>query len=201
MSAARLRILGIDPGTIQAGWGVIDVRGPRLTCIGCGTLKAPRGAPVAERLLLLTRELRRVVQETQPTEAAIEEAFYGRDVRSALRIGEARGALVTVMGEAGLQVSGYANNVIKKAVTGVGRAGKRQVHAMVMRMLNLNEAPASTDASDALAIAICHSHRRTADDETHETVRGAQDASGVPPRVREAIESARREERQPPKRA
>ncbi len=191
MNGPRLRILGIDPGTIQAGWGVIDVNGSRLTCVGCGTLTAKRSAPVAERLLALVSELRVVIRETNPTEAAIEEAFYGRDVRSALRIGEARGALVTVMGEAGLSVRGYTNNVIKKAVTGVGRAGKSQVHAMVSRMLNLETAPATSDASDALAIAICHSHRRSALGATD----ARQNDGGTPPRVRAAIEAARKERR------
>ena len=170
------RILGVDPGTRNVGWGVIEVDGPRVTSVAYGTLRAKPTETLALRLLALGRGLREVIADHRPHEAAIEEAFYGRDVRSALRIGEARGALQLVLAESGLAVTGYSNNVVKKAVTGVGRAAKEQVQGMVRRILHLDGPVASADAADALAIALCHQQRR-----------GLQLESGTPQRVRDAI--------------
>lgn len=177
------RILGVDPGTRNVGWGVIDVQGSRVAAVAYGTLRAKSSGTLAERLLVLGRGLREVIADHRPHEAAIEEAFYGRDVRSALRIGEARGALHLVLAESGLEVAGYSNNVIKKSVTGVGRAAKEQVQAMVRRILQLDGPVASADAADALAIAVCHHQRR-----------GLQLESGTPKRVRDAI---RRQDHRP----
>lgn len=170
------RILGVDPGTRNVGWGVIDVDGARVTAVAYGTLRAKGSESLAERLLVLGRGLREVIADHRPHEAAIEEAFYGRDPRSAQRIGEARGALHLVLAESGLTVTGYSNNVVKKAVTGVGRAAKEQVQGMVRRILRLDGPVTSPDAADALAIAVCHHQRR-----------GLQLESGVPKRVRDAL--------------
>ena len=170
------RILGIDPGTRNVGWGVIDIQGSRVLAVGYGTLRAKASASLPTRLLVLGRGLREVIADHRPHEAAIEEAFHGKDARSALRIGEARGALSLVLAESQLPVTGYSNNVVKKSVTGVGRAAKAQVQSMVRRILQLDGPVSSADAADALAIAICHHQRR-----------GMQLESGVPKRVRDAI--------------
>jgi len=130
--------------------------------------------------VLLAAGLREVLARHAPTEAAIEEAFYGRDARAAQRLGEARGALLLVLAEAGLEVTGYANNVVKKAVTGVGRASKIQVQTLVTRILGLETPPASFDAADALALALCH-HQRPE----------MPGSAGLAPRVAAAIEAAK----------
>jgi crossover junction endodeoxyribonuclease RuvC len=176
------RVLGIDPGTRLVGWGVVEGRGNHLRCVAHGALRADPSQPIDRRLRALAEGLRQVVRTHRPDEAAVEEAFYGRDARAAQRIGEGRGALILVLAEAGLPVAHYPNNVVKKAVTGVGRASKPQVQAMVRRVLALAEAPAGSDAADALALAVCHLQRKG--------LPGGP-AGGVSPRIAAAIQRAR----------
>jgi crossover junction endodeoxyribonuclease RuvC len=127
-----MRILGIDPGSNATGFGVVERRGGRLVHVAHGTVRPPRGAPLAARL-----------------EAA--------SPRAALVLGQARGAVLSAIGAAGLAVSEYTASQVKQSVTGNGRAGKPQVQTMVRRLLGLDRAPAS-DAADALAVAIRHAH-------------------------------------------
>jgi len=181
-----VRILGIDPGTRFMGWGVIEADGPRLIAHGHGVLKANPRSALPDRLAVIARGLREVIQTYHPEVAAVEEAFYGRDARATLRLGEGRGATLLVLSEAGLGITGYANNVVKRAVTGGGRATKERVRAMVVRMLGLAEVPESLDASDALAVALCH-HQRTGP--------GGLGGEGPSPRIQEAIRRARRQAR------
>jgi len=174
------RILGIDPGTRVVGWGIVEQRGSGLRCVGHGAFRAASREVIGQRLATIAAGLREVIARYKPSEAAVEEAFYGRDARAAQRIGEGRGALLLVLAEAGLPVCNYPNNVVKKAVTGAGRASKVQVHAMVRRILALEVAPQTFDAADALAIAVCHHQRRSLPGET----------GGLPPRVLEALRKA-----------
>jgi len=174
------RILGIDPGTRAVGWGVVEVRGQRLVRLGHGVLRAQAARSIDLRLAAIAAGLREVLRDHSPTEAAIEEAFYGRDARAAQRLGEGRGALLLVLAEAGLTIAHYPNNVVKKAVTGAGRASKEHVRAMVTRLLALDAPPESLDATDALAIAICHNQRRGL----------AAEGGGIAPRLAEALRKA-----------
>ncbi len=176
-----LRVIGIDPGTRVVGWGVVEMQGSRYRAIDHGALKANPRNDVPSRLTALVSELREVLQQYAPGEAAIEEAFHGRDPSAALRIGEARGALVVALTEHRLSVTGYTNNVIKKAVTGAGRASKEQVQGMVRRVLSMAEPPTPFDAADALAVAVCHLQRRGAT---------AGEAPGISPRLRESLRKA-----------
>jgi crossover junction endodeoxyribonuclease RuvC len=178
--APGLRILGLDPGTRLVGWGVVEAHGSRTVCIGHGVLRARASESIDRRLAALAAGLREVLAAHRPQEAAIEEAFYGRDARAAQRLGEGRGALLLTLADAGVPVSHYANNVVKKAVTGSGRATKDHVQAMLSRMLALGAEPATLDASDALAIALCHNQRRGLPGE----------GGGVPPRLAEALRKA-----------
>lgn len=182
---ATVRVLGIDPGTRVVGWGVVDSQGVQARAVAHGVLRLPAGRPIAERLARLAEGLRAVIAQWKPQEASIEEVFYGRDVRAAVRIGEGRGAALLVLAEAGIPVTGYANNVVKKAVGGAGRAGKDRVQAMVMRILAVEQAPEAHDASDALALALCHVQRRG-------FAGGAGGGPGLAPRVLEAIARAQR---------
>jgi len=188
--AKSLRVLGIDPGTHVCGWGVVSRDGARLVAEGFGVVRAKATAPIEARLRAIAAGLREVVARHHPDEAAIEEVFYGRDVRAAVRIGEGRGAALVVVAEAGVPVTGYANNVVKRAVAGAGRAGKESVHKMVRAVLGLASIEGPLDASDALALAICHHHQRT--------FAGLSSSGAAPgrlaPRVEAAIAAAKAEE-------
>ena len=149
-----MRILGIDPGSLATGYGIVESAGSRLSYVACGVIRARDGDP-GRRLAAIQRSLDEVVREHRPDEAAIESVFSARNPRSALKLGQARGVALAVCGGAGLATAEYAPASVKGAVAGYGRAGKSQVQAMVQRLLGLDRAPAS-DAADALAVAICH---------------------------------------------
>jgi crossover junction endodeoxyribonuclease RuvC len=191
-AAGPLRILGLDPGTRVVGWGVIAAEAGRPRVLAYGALRAPARATVPERLASLAGALRDVVERLRPTEAAIEEVFFGRDVRAAVRIGEGRGAALVVLATAGVPTTGYTNNVVKRAVTGAGRAPKERVQTMVGRLLGLSPPPSPFDAADALALALCHFQRRGHDERcapARPAGRG-RDAR-IPPRLAAAIAAAR----------
>lgn len=155
------RIIGIDPGLVHAGWGIVDVKGSSIRFVGCGVIKAPTTDILSARLHTLSTELARILTEHQPSDAAIEETFATPNGASTLKLGQARGALMLTLAQHHLQVSEYAAKVVKKALVGNGNAEKQQVTTMVGMLLpSAREALGSArhDASDALAIAICHAH-------------------------------------------
>lgn len=149
-----MRILGIDPGSVATGWGIVEWAGSSLRHVASGVLRPGDGHP-AERLARIHAELFALVQAHTPQSAALEAVFVARNPRSALKLGQARGVALAVCGTAGLEPAEYAPARVKAAVAGYGAADKVQVQAMVKRLLGLPRAPA-LDASDALAIAICH---------------------------------------------
>ena len=151
-----MRVLGIDPGLQNMGWGVIELDGPRLRHIANGVVHSDKGE-LGERLLRLYRGLSAVIIAHAPTAAAVEQTFVNKDAVGTLKLGQARGIALLVPAEAGLEIGEYAPNAVKKAVVGVGHAGKEQVQHMVRHQLPgvVFEGP---DAADALAIAICHAH-------------------------------------------
>jgi crossover junction endodeoxyribonuclease RuvC len=149
-----VRVLGIDPGSVATGYGVVSVEGSTLRRIAGGTIRA-RGETLAARLAQLQSELAGAIAELAPECAAIESIFSARNVRSALVLGHARGVALAACGSAGLGPAEYSPAQVKAAVTGYGRADKSQVMRMVQRLLGL-AAPPPSDEADALAIAICH---------------------------------------------
>lgn len=161
MTALPIRILGIDPGLRNTGWGIIDAQGSRLAFVASGCVRSDAGASMGARLRQLHEGLARVIAEHAPQEAAVEETFVNRDPQSALKLGQARGVALTVPALAGLEVEEYAANVVKKTVVGNGHAGKEQIAMMVRVLLPLSQAM-SADAADALAVAICHAQHRGA---------------------------------------
>jgi crossover junction endodeoxyribonuclease RuvC len=161
MAEHRMRIIGIDPGLRTLGWGVIDSAGSRLSHVASGICQ-PEGSDLALRLLSLHRLLSAVLAEFDPTAAAVEQTFVNKDGAGTLKLGQARGIALLVPAQAGLPVSEYAPNTVKKTVVGVGHADKRQVAHMVRLQLPGAD-PGSPDAADALAIAICHAHHRGRD--------------------------------------
>ncbi len=154
-----IRILGIDPGLRRTGWGVIDVEGNRLMFVACGSVATADKADLAVRLVAIYDGLSRVVADFAPAEAAVENTFSNSNAASTLKLGQARGVALLIPARAGISVAEYAPNLVKKTIVGAGHADKDQIHAMLGVLLPRAE-PASHDAADALAIAICHAHHR-----------------------------------------
>ena len=152
-----LRVLGVDPGTVHLGWGIVEVD-EGLLCLGWGVVSASRRLPWHERLGILKQGLSRVAEEHSPRMMAVEEAFQGLSPKTALRLGEARGVALLVASEAGLELFEFTPRQTKKAVTGSGAAGKEQVSDMVRAILSI-DAKLPLDASDALAAALCLCNR------------------------------------------
>ena len=152
-----MRVMGIDPGLRNLGWGVIDVDGSRLTHVANGICHSDAGEDLARRLVDLHGQLTEVLRRFAPETAAIEHTFVNKDAVATLKLGQARGIALLVPAQAGLPIAEYAPNAVKKAVVGVGHAAKAQIDHMVRLYLPGVEI-AGPDAADALAIAICHSH-------------------------------------------
>jgi len=152
-----VRILGVDPGTRYTGYGVIDVVSGKPTHVCHGVISTQAKADLWVRIHQIHKEIVNVVEETSPDELSIEKCFVSKNVSSALKLGHTRGAIIVGCMSAGLKVHEYAPTEIKSAVTGYGRADKDQVAQMVQAILGLPKRPAS-DAADALAAAICHTH-------------------------------------------
>jgi crossover junction endodeoxyribonuclease RuvC len=153
-----MKLIGLDPGLRLTGWGVIEVDGNRLRHLAHGVVKVGPAAPLADRLRELFDGIAAILEAHRPQEAAVEETFVNVNPGSTLKLGQARGVVMLAPARAGLPVFEYAANLIKKSITGVGHADKRQMAMMVGRLLP--GVAAESDAADALAVAICHAHHR-----------------------------------------
>ena len=158
-----LLILGIDPGSVHTGFGLVAQEGQRFEAIEFGRLSCPANQPLADRLARLARELRTLVDRHEPDAVVLETPFHGLNSRSLVVLAQARGALLSVLGGRDLEVAEYSPAAVKKAVAGTGRADKRQVSWMVCQQLSIPAAGLSEDASDALAVALCYAHRHQMD--------------------------------------
>jgi crossover junction endodeoxyribonuclease RuvC len=156
-----MRLIGIDPGLRQTGWGVLAVQDNRLRHIANGVVVSNAKLSLAERLVQLHEGLAEIIQRYQPDEAAVEETFVNANPTSTLKLGQARGIALLVPALAGISVHEYTPNQVKKTVVGSGHAAKQQIEMMVKTLLPGCEV-ATADAADALAIAICHAHQRDA---------------------------------------
>jgi len=154
-----MRVLGIDCGTECTGYGVVEIApSGKLLCLTCGAIKLSAREPLPTRLNRIYDRLGELILDHRPDEVAIEDVFYALNVKSALKLGQVRGVAMLAAAAAGLEVAEYAPLSIKSAVVGYGKAEKQQVQHMVTRLLELAGPPQPADASDALAIAICHLH-------------------------------------------
>jgi crossover junction endodeoxyribonuclease RuvC len=154
-----MRVLGIDCGGEYTGYGVVEMLvGGDLSCVTCGAIKLSPREALPQRLSRIYSRLIQVIGEQRPDQVAIEDVFYALNVKSALKLGQVRGVAMLAAATAGLEVAEYSPLTIKSSVVGYGRAEKQQVQHMVTRLLALPEPPKPMDASDALAIAICHLH-------------------------------------------
>ena len=149
-------VLGIDPGTVAAGFGAVEQRAGRTRLVECGAVRAPRARHLAERLRLIHDGLAAVLGRVRPDVAVVEKPFAGTNLATAIAIGEARGVALLACAAARVTVEEYSPAEIKRSVTGRGGARKEQVALMVKAILGLAEAPRPADAADALAVAICH---------------------------------------------
>jgi crossover junction endodeoxyribonuclease RuvC len=152
-----IRILGIDPGSRITGYGVIEMIPGRISFVACGVVKTSPHFPFAHRLNEIFDGLNEVIQLHGPEVAAVEEVFMATNASSALKLGQARGAAVVAAMQNGLGVHDYSAKKVKRAVVGYGQAEKSQVQHMIRVLLGLSSLP-SSDAADALAVAICHAH-------------------------------------------
>ena len=150
-------ILGIDPGLRHTGWGIITHNGNRLSFVAAGRINPDPDLPMALRLLALAEGLADIVKTHRPDEAAIEETFVNKNAKSALLLGQARGAAMLALAQAGLDVTEYSANRIKQSVTGHGHAEKQQIQAMINILLP-GTGKLAPDAADALAVAVTHAH-------------------------------------------
>ena len=153
-----MRTFGIDPGSERTGYGCVETTGSRHRIVTCGAIASPRSASFVDRLLAIHTGLSALLAECRPDCVAIENLFFATNVRSALKLGHARGVAMLAAVEAGLPVLEYTPAEIKRAVVGYGRADKPQVQQMVKILLGLPGIPTPHDAADALAVAICHVH-------------------------------------------
>jgi crossover junction endodeoxyribonuclease RuvC len=159
MEQTAIRIIGVDPGLRNMGWGIVEVLGLSLAYVASGRVRSNAHMPLATRLRELHEGLAGVISEYAPMEAAVEETFVNRDPQSALKLGQARGIALVVPALAGLPVAEYAANLIKKTVVGTGHAEKTQIAMMVKILLPQSDAQGA-DAADALAVAITHARVR-----------------------------------------
>ena len=155
-----MRILGIDPGLATVGYGIIDVYGNRMHAVDYGSILTPAGMPTHKRLNEIYRALEELIKKYQPDDMAVEELFWNTNQTTGIRVSEARGIILLAGERNSLNIFEYTPLQIKQAITGYGRAEKKQVIVMVTALLNLPAPPKPDDTADALAVAICHSQCR-----------------------------------------
>lgn len=156
-------VMGIDPGVARTGFGVVRVAGGRMTAIDGGVIEAPAGAPTGGRLARIHEALTELIGWHEPAAVALEDLYFGKNVRSAIAVGQARGVAILAAAQRGVPTFDYTPQAVKMSVCGSGAAAKRQVQHMVGALLGLSSPPSSDHAADALAVAICHaSHTRPA---------------------------------------
>jgi crossover junction endodeoxyribonuclease RuvC len=158
VNMARVRIFGIDPGSVRTGYGCIESDGTRHRLIACGAITASARLPFPDRLLTIHTELCALLTQCKPDGVAVESLFHAVNARSALQLGHARGVALLAASQARVPIAEYSPAEVKRAVVGYGRAEKPQVQQMIRLLLGLAEAPQPLDVSDALAVAICHLH-------------------------------------------
>ncbi len=157
MAGRTIRLIGLDPGLTHTGWGVVESQNDRLRFVASGRVSPPGAGGLADRLDALYRELQGILEAQEPAAAAVEETVVNVNPGSSLKLGHARGVVLLAAAHAGLAVHEYAAKTVKRALVGTGGADKSQVAAMVRRLLP-TAGTLSADASDALAVALCHAH-------------------------------------------
>ena len=151
-------ILGIDPGLAIVGWGVIEYSASKFRVLGYGSIDTPAHTPTEDRLLLIYKGLKQIIEKYKPDQMAVEELFFNTNITTGIRVAEARGVILMCAHGLGVKIFEYTPLQVKQAVVGYGRAEKKQVITMVTMLLSLEKPPKPDDTADALAIAVCHAH-------------------------------------------
>lgn len=151
-------VLGVDPGTAITGYGFVGEADGQLQAVAYGVIATPADWPLPQRLQKIYHDLTALVREHRPTEGAVEQLFFSRNVKTALAVGQARGVALLALAEGGMPIYEYTPLQVKQSVVGYGRAEKKQIQELVRLLLGLDAVPQPDDAADALAIAICHAH-------------------------------------------
>ncbi len=155
-----MRILGIDPGTATVGWGIIEIQAGKTVSVAFGHISTSKDLPDEKRLAEIATDLKAIITEYQPEEAAVEELFFFKNQKTIISVAQARGVILLTLENLCVSISGYTPLEVKQALTNYGRADKVQVQLMVKAILKLQAIPTPDDTADALAIALCHASRR-----------------------------------------
>lgn len=148
-------ILGIDPGSYNVGYGILQIEKRKIVAAGCDTIVINRKTQLTERLVEIHSGIDKIIAEYKPDIAVVETIFYGKNIKSAFTLGHARGVIMLAIAQHNIEIAEYSPREVKKSVVGNGNASKEQVEYMVQKILNLNSKPKTEDAADALAIALC----------------------------------------------
>ena len=152
-------VLGVDPGTLVTGYGIVETHGTKVSILTCGAIRSNGMTPMPQRLNHIYKEISRLIATYRPDDCVIETAFYGRNAQSALKLGQARGVVLLAAVSRNVPTHEYSPREVKKAIVGNGQASKEQVQYMVISLLHLKEPMFTHDITDALGVAICHLHR------------------------------------------
>ncbi len=151
-----VRILGIDPGTATTGWAIVEERKGEIKTIAYGHIATLPQKSTAERLKEIASDLKKIIQKYQPQEASVEDLFYFKNAKTVIKVSQSRGAILLTLEDLGISIAEYTPLQVKQAISGYGRAEKKQVQLMVKNILKLSQVPQPDDTADALAIALCH---------------------------------------------
>lgn len=155
-----MKILGIDPGTATTGWGIIEVGGGNIIPVAYGHISTSPKQTTAQRLYEVAHDLKIIIKKYKPVEAGIEDIFFFKNIKTVVKVSQSRGAMLLILQQKKIKISEYTPLQIKQALTGYGRAEKKQIQIMVKNILNLEKIPKPDDTADALAVAICHFNSR-----------------------------------------
>ena len=155
-----MRILGIDPGTATTGWAIIEVKDTKIKPIGHGFISTSKNNSEEERLLEISSDLDNIVKKYKPVEAAIEKIFFFKNQKTIIQVSQSRGAILLTLKRKNIKITSYTPLQVKQALTGYGRAEKKQIQVMTKNVLHLKSLPKPDDVADAIAIAICHANSR-----------------------------------------
>lgn len=159
-SKENLRVLGIDPGTATTGWAIICEKDGEMKPLAYGHIATSPEKSDEERIFEISRDLKNIIEKYQPTEAGVEEIFFFKNQKTIITVAQARGAILLTLCQNNVRVASYTPLQVKQAITGYGRADKKQMQAMTKSILNLAQLPKPDDTADAIAIALCHINSR-----------------------------------------
>jgi crossover junction endodeoxyribonuclease RuvC len=160
MTTSKIRIIGLDPGTATTGWAILEEKNGEIATIAYGHISTNKSGTEEERLLEIAKDIYKIILKFKPSEAAIEKLFFFKNQKTIISVAQSRGALLLTLSQNNVRISSYTPLQVKQALTGYGRADKRQMQEMTKSILKLNCVPKPDDAADAIAIALCHLHSR-----------------------------------------